>query len=413
MDQTRITDLTRRGIREPSQVDVSNTDIANMTLAGVKYLSLKIRSYDPSFYRRRKSIFSRTNVFTRPSDCLTLERVWDLGQNAAAVTAASAATPVVVGTNTNHTITGATNATPIVVTVSAAHGFESGNEVFIGGCLGNTEANGTFDITKLSSTTFSLDDSTGNGAWTAGGIVNLTSLAHGLYSGDIAFFHSLVGMTVLNNTAWPIKRASLVLGTDDKLYKCIAAHTSAAATMPITGANYAVYWEEIDTGETVEPWVTGTAYVLSDYTLSCTGSVGTGIWTSGGYFFKEPEKPTKIERKNLQESMMDDQTGWFAREGYIVVDDPDFSNDIVVDYSARPTAITAIPEDFHMALVAYNVVHLIRLPKPDASDFQDKVESKRMHMELLAEQVEHIKETFNVSDENQDIPMGIDLEDYL
>lgn len=37
-----------------------------------------------------------------------------------------------------------------------------------------------------------------------------------------------------------------VLGSDNKNWRCISAHTSATADKPITGANYATYWEECD-----------------------------------------------------------------------------------------------------------------------------------------------------------------------
>jgi hypothetical protein len=64
-------------------------------------------------------------------------------------------------------ITGATNANPIVIT-SAAHGLSTGMRVNITGVLGNTAANGTFTITKLTADTFSVP-TTGNGAYTSGG----------------------------------------------------------------------------------------------------------------------------------------------------------------------------------------------------------------------------------------------------
>jgi len=68
-------------------------------------------------------------------------------------------------------ITGATNATPIVITTSGAHGLSTGDKVAIKSVLGNTAANGNWTITVLSSTTFSLDTSSGSGAWTSGGYV--------------------------------------------------------------------------------------------------------------------------------------------------------------------------------------------------------------------------------------------------
>lgn len=68
-------------------------------------------------------------------------------------------------------ISAATNASPIVITTSASHGYTTGDVVTIVGVLGNTAANGTWPITVLTGTTFSLTGSTGNGAYTSGGTV--------------------------------------------------------------------------------------------------------------------------------------------------------------------------------------------------------------------------------------------------
>ena len=73
-------------------------------------------------------------------------------------------------------ITAATNASPIVITTSAAHGYTSGDTVFIKYVEGNLAANGTFSITVLSPTTFSLNASAGSGAFsgTLGLVANQT-----------------------------------------------------------------------------------------------------------------------------------------------------------------------------------------------------------------------------------------------
>lgn len=68
-------------------------------------------------------------------------------------------------------ITGATNATPIVITTSTEHGLNDGQTVTIGSVGGNTAANGTWAVTLISPTTFSLDTSVGNGTYTSGGTV--------------------------------------------------------------------------------------------------------------------------------------------------------------------------------------------------------------------------------------------------
>ncbi len=54
-------------------------------------------------------------------------------------------------------VTSSTDATPIVVTATA-HGFNTGDRVLIVGHTTNIAANGIFKVTKLSSSTFSLQD---------------------------------------------------------------------------------------------------------------------------------------------------------------------------------------------------------------------------------------------------------------
>lgn len=73
--------------------------------------------------------------------------------------------------NTYATITNATNASPIVVTlVSPGVGWATGSRMRVGEVLGNTAANGIWAVTRISDTSYSLDGSTGNGAYTSGGL---------------------------------------------------------------------------------------------------------------------------------------------------------------------------------------------------------------------------------------------------
>lgn len=74
-------------------------------------------------------------------------------------------------------ITNATNASPIVVTMTAPYGLTTGNAVDISGVGGNTAANGAFIITVIDDVTFSLDGSTGSGAYTSGGSVTQSNVA--------------------------------------------------------------------------------------------------------------------------------------------------------------------------------------------------------------------------------------------
>lgn len=75
------------------------------------------------------------------------------------------------------TITGATQASPCVITTSGAHGYSTGQEVYISGVSGMTQINGrNFKVTSLSATTFAIRDmpgadidSSSYSAYTSGG----------------------------------------------------------------------------------------------------------------------------------------------------------------------------------------------------------------------------------------------------
>lgn len=79
--------------------------------------------------------------------------------------------PSAVSNTTSKTISGATNATPIVITTTTSHGFSTGDAVYVYGVGGNTDANGSWVITVLTATTFSLNSSIGGGVYTSGGTV--------------------------------------------------------------------------------------------------------------------------------------------------------------------------------------------------------------------------------------------------
>lgn len=80
--------------------------------------------------------------------------------------------PTLTAVTIDATITNASNATPIVITVTGSHGLYNGQTgVVIAGVTTNTAANGTWTITKLTNSTFSLNGSVGNGAYGGGGTI--------------------------------------------------------------------------------------------------------------------------------------------------------------------------------------------------------------------------------------------------
>lgn len=74
-------------------------------------------------------------------------------------------------------ITSATNNIPIQITTTSAHGLSTGQVVLISGVQGNTAANGYWQITFVSTHAFTLNGSSGNGAWTSGGTVLVAQTA--------------------------------------------------------------------------------------------------------------------------------------------------------------------------------------------------------------------------------------------
>jgi len=83
------------------------------------------------------------------------------------------------------TISGATNASPIQITTSSANALTTGQTVIIKDVTGNTAANGTWVITVIDNTHFTLTGSSGSGTYTGGGTVQGTSrwlhLQNGIY----------------------------------------------------------------------------------------------------------------------------------------------------------------------------------------------------------------------------------------
>lgn len=94
-------------------------------------------------------------------------------------------------------ITSSTNATPIVVTTAVAHGFTTGDVVYVDGITTGTSGNGLWIIAAASGSVFSLTDPVtagnvvGNGVGSGGYCVNLGRSTSGDFWDD--FDASLVG----------------------------------------------------------------------------------------------------------------------------------------------------------------------------------------------------------------------------
>ena len=169
MNETDIITEIRRLIREPSPVSVSNTDISNVIARGVSVLGLQIKEVAPSYHTKKAVLASETNLFSQPSDCISVRKVWDAQGTATAVT-------------------DATNASPINIEATA-NGLGDDDIVLVSGVLGNTAANGTWKVTDVDANNVTLNGSNGNAAYTSGGYIikllhNLTPITRKHSSGQ-------------------------------------------------------------------------------------------------------------------------------------------------------------------------------------------------------------------------------------
>jgi hypothetical protein len=94
----------------------------------------------------------------------------------------------------------ASNATPIVIQTVSDHGLSDDDFVTTYGILGNTGANGTFQIIVLTSDTFSLNDSVGTGAYIGGGAVE---------GGDLGQVDNLIQSAVVPDRTIAITESAL------------------------------------------------------------------------------------------------------------------------------------------------------------------------------------------------------------
>lgn len=85
-------------------------------------------------------------------------------------------------------VTDATNASPINIETAEEHGYATGDSIIVAGVLGNTAANGTHTITVVDALNFTLDDSTGNAAYTSGGSAVKASTGSGAYTSGGRFW---------------------------------------------------------------------------------------------------------------------------------------------------------------------------------------------------------------------------------
>lgn len=152
------------------------------------------------------------------------------------------------------------------------------------------------------------DAATVTGAATNGGLIQITAVAHGFADEDVVTVHGVLGTTEANDT-WQIN------------------------------------------------------YVDAD-TFDLVGSTFANAYTFGGKAFREHADTYKypVDRTPSSYQCAADETKYFLKTDEIIIDDPDFENDLIVLYRFLPTTLAEIPSRMHFGIWAYGVIQLIYLP---------------------------------------------------
>lgn len=163
---------------------------------------------------------------------------------------------------------------------------------------------------------------------------------------------------------------------DDNALAVTAAADNGAGLVRLTLDTTAHGWETDDTVTvhdvvgTTEANGTWLITDIDDTHIDLQGSTYASAWTSGGYAFKETDEFELIRRQTSADVRTDDETRYSLREDDLIVDDLEFSNDLLVIYYSVPDALADIPTRFHFGLPSYVAMRLIRIPPQDNTNFE-------------------------------------------
>ena len=149
----------------------------------------------------------------------------------------------------------------------------------------------------------------------------------------------------------------------------------------------------------------------TDDTLELYGSVGAVDYVSGGKMFKESSIFTRIIKVNPNTITLGDKTVWYPRGREIVIGNYKFTNDILVEYIARPDAVDDIPAEYHRGLVAFGVKMLLKVPAEGSKNFADMSKSMETHTIMWSLIIKQIRSGLKASIEPNFISQAVNWDD--
>lgn len=207
---------------------------------------------------------------------------------------------------------------------------------------------------------------------------------------------------------WDLKTNAIVI---------TGAADNGAGLVRITSVDHGLASNDIvpitDVLGTTEANDTWKITVITDDTFDLVGSVFANAYVSGGLAYKEPHRFYEINKVNLDEATNKDSEQWYPRSRNVVIDNPDYTDDILLNYDSAPDAITDIPAEYHEYLVSFGVVDLMRIPTPDNPEYSDKVSSLGYHHRMIDRITDQINATLKASSEPEHFPEEIDFDAFM
>ena len=139
-------------------------------------------------------------------------------------------------------------------------------------------------------------------------------------------------------------------------------------------------------------------------TFELYGSTGNASYTSGGKVFQENSVFREMVEINVNAASYQNKWQYFLRSGSIVIDYPTFDNDLILDYTRNYSAITDIPAKYHIALVSYGVIQLLRIPVQQDANYEDIKRMQEYHQSRFDSILESINKHFGQSGRPKRLP---------
>jgi len=155
MNDAALKSRIRLELREVQARKLGATRFTETVATAVGLLGMELLNADPERFTKRVALAATygDHVFVPPTDVNNIVRVLDMGTNAIAVSGV------------------ATSGGLCKITTSAVHGRSTNDIVTVSGIVGSVEANGTWKITVIDTSNFTLNGSVFAVTYSSGGLI--------------------------------------------------------------------------------------------------------------------------------------------------------------------------------------------------------------------------------------------------